>query len=326
MGYRDMLVAFNSIKEPQDLGKVMNNIMYNPNNNVKEPRINTIAFTLAVDKEKVLLNGTVDVKDSARIVNQLVWRMPNDNIYQVNGNDTVMVVSKAYIAMMDILANNDWKRPIYYVSTTGSESFFGLDKYFQVEGLAYRLVPVEPYAVEQRGFLYGRVNSDILYHNVMNKFDFSEFANPKVFLSEDYTRTVQNLKIFLFRLAEALVLENNLGKAEKVMDKYYTWFPKQSIPYDFLDFYMAETYIKFDNKNGISKGITVYSDYIDQLNLETEYYLKFRGKHAEVVKGNLDRNKSILNQIANNLTHYSSLYPDFADNFKTLSAKASLHL
>lgn len=326
MGRRDMLVALNVIKEPQDLSKVMNNIMYNPNNNVREPRINTITFSLPVDKDIVLRNGTVHLKDSARIVNQLIWRMPNENIYQVNGNDTVMVVSKAYIAMMDILANNNWERPIYYVSTTGSESFFGLDKYFQVEGLAYRLVPVEPYTTEQRGFFYGSVNTDILYNNIIKKFNFSEFSNPNIYLSEDYTRTVQNLKIFLFRLAESLVLENDLARADEVMEKYYSWFPQQTIPYDFLDFYMAETYIKFANKEGITKGINIYNDYVDQLNIETEYYLKFRGKHTEIVSNNLNRNRSILNQIANNSSHYASTYTDFAEKFNSLSEKARIHL
>lgn len=326
MGYRDMLVAFNGIKEPQDLNKIMNQIMYNPTNHVRESRINTITFSLPVDKEKVIMNNTVHSKDTARIVDQLIWRMPNESLYQANGNDTVMVVSKAYIAMMDILATNKWERPIYYVSTTGSESFFGLDKYFQVEGLAYRLVPVEIDPSEQKGFLYGRVNSDVLYDNVINKFDFSEYANPDVYLSEDYTRTVQNLKIFLFRLSETLLIEKDYKRAAVVMDKYYAWFPQKTIPYDFLDLYMAENYLKFESKDLKAKGVKLFNDYVDQLNVEVEYYLKFRGKDAEIVRGNLDRNRAILDQIARNSEYYTTMEADFAKEFKDLKEKASLHL
>jgi len=326
MGYRDMLVAINKVKEPQDLQKVMNEIMYNPTNNVRETQINTISFTLPVDKAKVLANGTVRAKDSARIVDKLVWKMPNDNLYQTNGTDTIMVVSKAYIGMMDILANNNWERPIYYVSTTGNESFFGLDKYFQAEGLAYRLVPIESSSAENRGSLFGSVNSDVLYDHVINKFNFTEFANPNVYLSEDYTRSVNNLKIFVYRLAETLLTENDQKRAEKVMEKYYSWFPQKTIPYDQIEIFMAENYYRFDSKELKIKGIKLLNEYVNQLNEETIFYLKFRGSDAEIVSGYLGRNRDFLRQIAQMSEQHAAQFPELAKEFKDLSKKASMYL
>jgi hypothetical protein len=44
----------------------------------------------------------------------------------------------------------------------------GLEEYFQLEGLAYRLVPVK--GVNKSWFEYGRIDTDILYENMMNKF------------------------------------------------------------------------------------------------------------------------------------------------------------
>jgi hypothetical protein len=325
-GYRDMLFAINTIKEPQDLGVVMNNIMYNPNNHTQLPRINTIAFTLNVDKEKVLANGTVSPKDSGLIVDKLVWRMPNENIYQTNGKDTMMVVSKAFIAMMDILANNNWERPIYYVSTTTSESFFGLEKYFQVEGLAYRLTPIEVDYNESRGSFIGRVNTNVLYNNVMNKFNLSEYANPEIFLSEDYTRTVQNLKIFIFRLADKLIMENDIEKAKKVIERYYEWFPKTIIPFGFIDLYMGETYLKCQSKEEAEKGFAILSDYADQLILENKYYMNFRGKSASMVDYSLNYNKNILNAIAHYVNQYSSYYPELSEKSKYIEEKVKRNL
>ena len=43
--------------------------------------LNTITFSLPVDKEKVIMNNTVHSKDTARIVDQLIWRMPNEKAY-----------------------------------------------------------------------------------------------------------------------------------------------------------------------------------------------------------------------------------------------------
>ena len=202
-GTRDLLIARNEIKTPQNLVNVMKDVMYNPNNNKREAYIRSIHFTLDVDRNKVIANGTVHPSDTAYIVDHLDWVMPSDNIYQTNGNDTIMLVSKAYIAMMDIIAHNNWERPIYYVSTTGSDAFFGLDKYFQVEGLAYRLVPVLDHLPNNMGGgLYGRVNPEVLWENIQ-KFDLAEYANPEVYLSEDYTRSVTNMKLFFLRCADA---------------------------------------------------------------------------------------------------------------------------
>jgi hypothetical protein len=68
---------------------------------------------------------------------------------------------------MDILAHNNWERPIYFV-TGYHDDALGLEEYFQYEGLAYRLVPIKS---ENRSWVdYGRIDPDILYNNIMNKF------------------------------------------------------------------------------------------------------------------------------------------------------------
>lgn len=101
--------------------------------------------------------------------------MPDNSIYQQNGKDTLMVTTKAYIAMMDILAHNNWERPICYVATTGSEAFFGLEDYFEADGMVYRLTPIVAERKPPFGFT-GRIDSKILYDNLMNKFNLEQYA------------------------------------------------------------------------------------------------------------------------------------------------------
>ena len=207
-----------------------------------------------------------------------------------------MIISKAYIAMMDILANNNWERPIYYVATTGSESFFGLDKYFQMEGLAYRLVPVRDDDPNTLGGLYGRVNPDVLYENV-KKFDFSEYANPDVYFSEDYTRTVINLKMFMLRLADAFVAKQRPKEAYEVLNLCYSWFPQNTIPYDNMELYLGELYFKCGLPEATKEGLKLFNDYVGQMELENRYYAKFKGNKMEIVRDDWERNRAICNQI-----------------------------
>ena len=199
------------------------------------------SFSLPVDKAKVLANGTVAAKDSALVVDRLMWNM------KTNG---VNPLTKAYIVMMDILANNNWERPIYYAATAGSEAYLGLEDYFQLEGFAYRLVPIRS---QSRSYgETGRINSDVLYHNLMTVFDdhsrldqvknpgaqheaypyaWGGFNDPKVYHSEDNTRLVPLMRRLYARLAEQLMAEGDKDKALEVLVHGNEVMPDFNFPY-----------------------------------------------------------------------------------------------
>ncbi|MBQ3733865.1 MAG: DUF2723 domain-containing protein [Bacteroidales bacterium] len=199
------------------------------------------SFSLPVDKAKVLANGTVAAKDSALVVDRLMWNM------KTNG---VNPLTKAYIVMMDILANNNWERPIYYAATAGSEAYLGLEDYFQLEGFAYRLVPIRS---QSRSYgETGRINSDVLYHNLMTVFDdhsrldqvknpgakheaypyaWGGFNDPKVYHSEDNTRLVPLMRRLYARLAEQLMAEGDKDKALEVLVRGNEVMPDFNFPY-----------------------------------------------------------------------------------------------
>ncbi len=316
-GTRDLLVAQNKIKVPQNIVNVMQEI-YKPTNNRREAVIPTIALYMNVDKEKVIANGTVPAKLADKVVDRIVWNMPNSAIYQTNGADTLMVVSKAYIAMMDILAHNNWERPICYVATTGSDAFFGLENYFEADGMVYRLTPI--YTEESSGFRFsGRVDSDILYDNLVNKYDFSEYAHNDIFLSEDYTRMTTNFKIFFYRLAEALIKEEKYDKVEKALDKLYSWFPQNVIPYDYFEIWTARCYALCHSKSAIEKGLKIYNAYADQMVAENAYYAKFKGEKAAIVSNNFQRNMSFMKELHMQLENLKMVVPEMADYSNTIN-------
>ncbi|MDR3046700.1 MAG: DUF2723 domain-containing protein, partial [Bacteroidales bacterium] len=89
------------------------------------------SFSLNVDKAQVIATGTVRPEDDSLIVDKIRWNLSS-------GRE---ILPRAYLIMLDILANNNWERPVYYSSTLGAEGWFGLEDYFQLEGFAYRLVP-----------------------------------------------------------------------------------------------------------------------------------------------------------------------------------------
>lgn len=66
-------------------------------------------------------------------------------------------VLKDGLFLMDLMAHNNWERPVCFAITVSSDTYQNLDKYFQMEGLAYRIVPIE---AKRTGGRYGTVDSE----------------------------------------------------------------------------------------------------------------------------------------------------------------------
>ena len=82
----------------------------------------------------------------------------------------------------------------------------GLEEYFQLEGLAYRLVPIKS---ENKSWLkYGRIDTDILYNNLMNKFVWGGAKEKGVDIDYNHKRNLLVIKARYnyAKLANALVV------------------------------------------------------------------------------------------------------------------------
>ena len=75
--------------------------------------------------------------------------------------------------VIDLLAHNNWKRPIYFAATAPASSYLNLAPYLQLEGLAYRLVPVKQNGEETQET---RIATDIMYDKIM-KFAWGGIRN-----------------------------------------------------------------------------------------------------------------------------------------------------
>jgi len=135
---------------------------------------------------------------------------------------------KGDLVMLDIIASNNWKRPVYFSSTMGSSHNLGLQEYLQLEGYAYRLLPVRV-----PGASDGYVNSDMMYDNMMNKMHWREMNNPKVYYDDTYLGSpVVTARLSFLRLAQQLIAEKRIDKARKVVNKAMAVMPDDTIPYD----------------------------------------------------------------------------------------------
>jgi hypothetical protein len=221
-------------------------------------------FRLTVDPEKVVANGTVP----ASLANQI---KPID--FTLNR----MGISRNNIMLLDFLATNDWERPVYFASTTGNDAYLGLQEHFQIEGMAYRLLPVK--LGPASGQDLGGVNTDILYNNLVNKFG-SGMEDPDVYLTEDNLRGSMSLRNIYGRLALELVAEGKMDSAIVVCDRIMELVPPESIPYNYFTLNIAEAYLK---AGATEKGMAILDGMYNIIAQNLEYFFRFEGNKGLMV-------------------------------------------
>ena len=193
----------------------------------------TKTFYVPVDSMKVMREKVITVKDTARLVKSIKWTI---NRQYLTKND---------LMVLDLIAHNDWKRPIYFAVTTGSEAYLGLEEYFQLEGLAYRLTPIKNTNDEMAQG--GRVNTDIMYDNIMNKFAWGGLDKPGVSLDENCTRMASNMRMQMATLAGALINKGQKQKAEKVLDLCLEKMPDANVRYEATLYTIIAGYYQIGN-------------------------------------------------------------------------------
>jgi hypothetical protein len=183
-------------------------------------------FLIDVDTSKVLANGTVKEYFKDKIVSPMIWEYNDDYAF------------KGDLAIMDLLASNDWDRPVYMATTVPSSQYKGLDKFFVQEGMAYRIVPLKIEKTDNSD--YGIIDPHIMYDNMMNKFKWGNADDPSVYLDETNRRMFSNYRRIFGNLGKTLLAEGDTLKALETVRKGREIVPSGKLPDDYYSIGFAE--------------------------------------------------------------------------------------
>ena len=235
-------------------------------------------FHITVDKQKVLESGTVKPENADLIADKVTFRIGKS------------FIQKSEIAILNIIAANNWERPIYIDhSLLHTGSIFFLD-WLQFEGLAYRFVPIK---TKSGGISRGRVDADILYDNVMNKFTWGNVNDPDVYLDEYNKKEIKIIQArYMFaRLARAMIDKGENEKAVKVLDRMFEIFPDEKLPISYDSFPAVELYYRI---NEMEKGNELIKTMAKNSFGLLEYYISLPGKFASAIQNEQKREMSYL--------------------------------
>jgi hypothetical protein len=161
----------------------------NPDNDYSFPVKNV---TVPVDVAAAIKNGTVNATDS--VLSSLDFSLPRN------------ALMKNELAVLNIIAANNWKRPIYFTNA-GAE--LGFDQYLRRDGLSYRLAPVKN----------SKVNTNWMLDKLTNKFAFGNADKPGVYFDEENRRHLGGIRAAYAELAIDLAGKNRKEEAKAVLNK-----------------------------------------------------------------------------------------------------------
>ncbi|MBL7760708.1 MAG: DUF2723 domain-containing protein [Sediminibacterium sp.] len=161
-------------------------------------------FSVPVDKSVVLNNKTVNPTDS--VVNELRFELPKQSMMK---ND---------MAVLNIIAANQWKRPVYFTSPSVD---LGFDQFLRRDGLSYRLVPVQD----------SRVNTDWMKERALNVFGTGNANVKGVYFDEENRRHLNTIRSAYAELAIDLASKGRKAEAIQVLEKIDKMMDEENFPY-----------------------------------------------------------------------------------------------
>ncbi|HLO59331.1 MAG TPA: DUF2723 domain-containing protein [Bacteroidales bacterium] len=289
-GTRDVVFVQDRLNKPAELKDIMSFVgsdlpaaKVETSSGNKFNFIPTKKFILPVDTSVVLKNGTVAPEDRSLIVPSVEWTYSRGTM------------GKSSLIVMDILANNNWERPIYFASL-GHEGTLGLENYMQLEGFAYRLVPIYTPAINR--YEAGRVESNILYKNLMEKFSYGRMNEPDVYLDDFHVRTISviRLRTRFLQLANALINKRDTARAVQVLDRCMELTPHIKVPFDYNIIQVASAYYKCgqnEKANQLVEKLAALS--IEKLDYYLDQELKFIAAANDEVLYNFQILQNLIN-------------------------------
>ena len=238
-------------------------------------------FYIPVDRQKVLETGTVQPEDAELIADTV--------FFDINKN----YITKSEWALLNMVAANDWERPIYIDHSLLFTGLVFFTEWLQMEGLAYRFVPVRS---ENNDSFTGHINTGILYENVMNKFVWGNVNDPDIYLDDYNKRAIRIIQArYMFsRLAEALVNEGQNKMAVEVIDRMFELFPDEKIPLAYDSFPAAEQYFRAGaTSKGVDKVRVMAENSLDML----KYYITLPDYFAQYAEGEQEREINLIQNL-----------------------------
>ena len=237
---------------------------------------------LPVNKANALISGIVKPEDADKIVPYIDITISGGALY------------KNRLLMLDIVANNEWKRPIYFTGGSfGDDDYIWMKDYLQLDGMCYKLVPIKTPVDRANPFDMGRVDSDLMYEKVKN-WDWGNSGSPNIYHDVETRKNSITYRGNLARLTEQLINEEKLNKAEEIAD-----IAMENMPVEYFGYYtLLEPYIgAYYEVGNKEKAQRLFKEVANKYQENLSYYSSLK----------IDKQERLFEEIYTDIQRYKGL-------------------
>ena len=214
----------------------------NPKSTRELPNGQTIHFyptnklRIPVNKNQIIKNKVVNPKHYDSIVPFIDMDIKGGAMY------------KNRLMMLDVIANNNWERPIYFTGGSfGDDDYLWMKNYLQLDGLVYKLVPLKTEIDKENRYDMGNIDSEKMYDIVMS-WEWGNGESNTIYHDPETRKNSISYRTNMARLVETLLLEGKTKKAETIID-----LALSKMPIDYYGYYtmvepFAAAYYKLGEK------------------------------------------------------------------------------
>ncbi|MGY5848341.1 DUF2723 domain-containing protein [Salegentibacter sp. HM20] len=238
---------------------------------------------IPVDKEVVLEKGIVDRKFSDQIVDEINLEIGTQVLY------------KNRLLMLDIIANNNWERPIYFTGGSfGDDDYLWMKDYLKMEGIAYKLVPIKTPVDPRNPFDMGFVDTDKMYDIAMN-WDWGTMGSDDIYHDPETRKNAITYRSNLARLAENLINERDTVRAREILDLGMKHMPVEHYGYyTLLEPFISGYYEVGDKSKAREIWKQVAGKYQERLQYFASWELDRQYRYAEEIISDVRRYRGLI--------------------------------
>jgi len=271
----DIKDFINFIKNPQSTVEMQNGqtIHFYPTNKIR----------IAIDKNAIIQNKVVAAKFNDSIAPYIDIDIKGNALY------------KNRLMMLDVLANNNWKRPIYFSpGAFDDEDYLWMKNYLQLEGMVYKLVPIKTKIDKDTNPMdMGGIDADKMYSIVM-KWDWGN-SDGNIYHDPETRKNSISYRSVLSRLMDKLIAEGKMDKAKNVIELAMTKMPLEKFGYYSMVEPFAKGYYQVGEKAKAQELLSkLVSKYQENLNYYGKLGLSDQNDIAIDIITDIERYRSLL--------------------------------
>lgn len=222
----------------------------------------TKKISLPIIKENLLNSGILKGRDS------ILASLPSQIDFTLTANS----LQKNDMLLFNIIAANEWKRPIYISNTVASSHYGGLDEYFELEGINFKLVPYRTPGSNTNNIR--SFNESKCMDWVLKDLKFGNAHKGSVYYNQTNRRMLNGIRLAAFQIADNLSVRGKKKEAKQVLDHLMKNIHEDSYPISMTryDNTLVRICVSYLNIGAEKEGGELADKLIEYTNKQIAYY------------------------------------------------------